>query len=67
MKNIRKFSAEFISWVSVLLPYIFFVGGVFIALPYMDQYLLNDFFTIDTCLDRGGRWNYELRVCENKL
>lgn len=23
-----------------------------------------DFWSIDDCLDRGGRWNYETRVCE---
>ena len=24
----------------------------------------SDFLTIDGCLDDGGRWNYEARVCE---
>lgn len=23
-----------------------------------------DFWPIDACLDKGGRWNYEVRVCE---
>lgn len=25
---------------------------------------INRFFQIDSCLDRGGRWNYELNECE---
>jgi len=24
-----------------------------------------DFLSIDSCLDRGGRWHYEKRVCED--
>jgi hypothetical protein len=24
-----------------------------------------DFLSIDSCLDSGGRWNYETRTCEH--
>ena len=24
-----------------------------------------DFLTIDSCLDSGGKWNYEARMCEH--
>lgn len=27
-------------------------------------WLLIDYFTIDACLDGGGRWNYASGVCE---
>jgi len=27
-------------------------------------YWLKEFLEIDSCLDRGGRWNYETGTCE---
>jgi hypothetical protein len=26
--------------------------------------IFSDFFAIDRCVDHGGRWNYDARVCE---
>lgn len=37
--------------------------GVIIAL-ILGTIRIKRFFQIDSCLDRGGRWNYELNVCE---
>lgn len=33
---------------------------VFVAFQLFNPY----FFQIDTCLDRGGKWNYEIKRCE---
>lgn len=27
--------------------------------------ITKDFFKIDSCLDQGGAWDYDLRVCKN--
>ena len=35
-----------------------------IALTGFGYLKMTHFFEIDTCLDKGGRWNYEKQVCE---
>ena len=45
------------------LTIILFTTGVIIALIFGTKWI-NRFFQIDSCLERGGRWNYELNVCE---
>lgn len=64
MKNIKitlkKLVGTLIA-IICLLPALFFIIfsiGLFIASDYNI-----DFLSIDTCLDHGGRWNYEDRVC----
>ena len=43
--------------VCVLLAVALFVVGV------VTGYKLDDWFDIDTCLDRGGSWDYTLENC----
>jgi hypothetical protein len=42
--------------------------GALILLYYAFLFLAHDgnldFLRIDSCLDRGGRWNYQSRTCE---
>lgn len=33
-------------------------------LPYFGYVKLSKFFTIDSCLDKGGSWNYEQNICD---
>jgi type II secretory pathway component PulK len=35
-----------------------------LALGTIVALALRDYFTVDACLDSGGRWNDELRNCE---
>jgi hypothetical protein len=35
-----------------------------IALTAFGYFKVTHFFEIDACLDKGGRWNYELEKCE---
>jgi hypothetical protein len=35
-----------------------------LALLVIFGYFLKGFLEIDSCLDRGGRWNYETGTCE---
>lgn len=35
-----------------------FIAGIW-AFPKIDE-----FFQVDGCLDKGGRWNYETKKCE---
>jgi hypothetical protein len=37
---------------------------LFIALTYFGYVKVSRFFAIDSCLDRGGRWNYKTNQCE---
>lgn len=37
---------------------------VIVAIAIVAGIALRDYFTIDACLDSGGRWNADLRVCE---
>lgn len=41
----------------------FLVIGIVISLIFGINWVKR-FFQIDSCLDRGGRWNYELNECE---
>jgi len=45
-----------------LILWLLIIGGI-IALILGTKWI-NRFFQIDSCLDRGGRWNYELNECE---
>jgi hypothetical protein len=27
--------------------------------------MFSDFLKIDSCLDSGGKWNYETKMCQN--
>lgn len=36
---------------------------IFVALT--SYIVFSDFFKIDNCLDSGGKWNYETKVCES--
>ena len=45
-----------------LIIWLLIIGGI-IALIFGTKWI-NRFFQIDSCLDRGGRWNYELNECE---
>lgn len=40
------------------------IAFVLIALTVLGYLKLTRFFEIDSCLDKGGRWNYEKQVCE---
>ena len=50
------------SFVAVTLLVLLYLGALFIAHDY-DL----DFIAIDSCLDRGGRWDDEGRRCETSL
>ncbi|MDA3905871.1 MAG: hypothetical protein PF484_07335 [Bacteroidales bacterium] len=41
----------------------FLIIGGLIALIFGTKWI-NRFFQIDSCLNKGGRWNYELNECE---
>jgi hypothetical protein len=45
-----------------LIIWLLIIGGI-IALIFGTKWI-NRFFLIDSCIDRGGRWNYELNECE---
>jgi len=40
------------------------LSALILALLVIFGYLLKGFLKIDSCLDRGGRWNYETGTCE---
>ena len=42
---------------------ILLITGIIISLIFGIKWI-NRFFQIDSCLDSGGRWNYELNECE---
>jgi hypothetical protein len=35
-----------------------------VAISFLIYLHLNNFFKIDKCLDRGGRWDYQQNVCK---
>jgi hypothetical protein len=41
------------------------VGLLAFAVLIAAGFLLKGCITADTCLDSGGRWNYETKVCEH--
>ena len=41
------------------------ISVLFITLTYFGYVKATRFFKIDSCLDRGGRWNYEKQECES--
>jgi hypothetical protein len=41
-----------------------FVAGVIAVVAIVAGLWISHELTIDSCLDRGGRWNGELRSCE---
>jgi len=41
------------------------ITALYIGLLFIAHDGNPDFFAIDACLDRGGRWDYEKRVCES--
>lgn len=60
MKNIKKWGV----WVSRFFLYALFVPVLLAYLGILALYLFDpDFFRIDDCLDRGGRWDYALEEC----
>jgi len=40
------------------------LSALILTLVVIFGYLLKGFLEIDSCLDRGGRWNYETGTCE---
>lgn len=47
------------------IPLPFLVIILLAAMVVIGHFIIpKDFFKIDTCLDRGGRWNYDARSCE---
>ena len=61
MKNIKLITYRILIIMSFM---IFVYALLYFTMPYLDEVLFNDFFTIDTCLDHGGRWNYDMRMCK---
>lgn len=43
---------------------ILFITLAIIGLTAFGYLKVTHFFEIDACLDKGGRWNYELEKCE---
>lgn len=46
---------------TVKIMIIIFVLSVLTGFVYLK---MTHFFEIDSCLDKGGRWNYEKKSCE---
>lgn len=42
----------------------FFCLALFLAVAFVCSLYASRFFAIDSCLDRGGRWDYEIEECE---
>lgn len=42
----------------------FFCLALFLAVAFVCSLYASRFFAIDDCLDRGGRWDYEIEECE---
>jgi len=61
MKNIRNLLKK-MSRVWMVICTVFFTIEI-LAVLFIFAFD-RDFLKIDTCLDRGGRWNYKTRVCE---
>ena len=41
------------------------VVALYLGLLFVAHDLSPDFLHIDTCLDHGGRWDYDRRVCDS--
>ncbi len=48
----------------ILIPCI--LAAFYIGALYMAHDFNPDFMKIDSCLDSGGRWNYETRSCDHE-
>jgi hypothetical protein len=57
--NISRKKLVILGAVLLLIPLLYF-GALFVAHDFNP-----DFLAIDACLDSGGRWNYNTRVCEH--
>lgn len=55
------FFAYFIETENFVLAFVGAIGDIVSFVVYGFDV---DFRSIDSCLDRGGRWNYEISVCE---
>ncbi|MFM8365028.1 MAG: hypothetical protein ACKOAS_07740 [Verrucomicrobiota bacterium] len=49
--------------ISILGAAILLVGGYFFSL-YAIHGFDRDFLAINECVESGGRWNHQLRICE---
>lgn len=58
-KNADKIGKLVTIFFSVLIVFGFLSAFIFSAERYEPE-----FFAIDTCLDSGGRWNYDNKECE---
>jgi|GEM_PF-5060796 len=48
-----------VAWMTV------FIGlGTILMLLLVSWLRDSEFMRVDSCIDRGGRWNYEARVCD---
>ncbi|TWH76525.1 hypothetical protein LX59_00563 [Azomonas agilis] len=54
----QNFRSIFICYRSIILTVLFSLAGI-AALVFFTI----DYFSIDTCLDAGGRWIRELKIC----
>jgi len=43
---------------------ILIIGLITIGVLCVGYFKIDKFFIIDSCLDKGGRWNYETNECE---
>jgi hypothetical protein len=56
MPNFKKMTVKTIKILGITI--------LFIALTYFGYVKVSRFLAIDSCLDRGGRWNYKTNQCE---
>jgi hypothetical protein len=67
MTNIKFIKNIFKVPILVLLGFLvtlIFFGVVVIVLDWADMGFTPYYFSIDSCFDYGGRWNYEINECE---
>ena len=50
---------------AVVLGSILVIGGLYVGVLFMLHDFNPDFLGIDSCLDGGGRWDYEKRTCDH--
>ena len=61
MKNIRRYALKLIK----LCLYTIFALMILLAVSILALLIFEpDFLHIDSCLDAGGRWDYDARICE---
>jgi len=41
-----------------------FIGGIICTFIIVGLFYAKRWLDIDTCLDHGGRWNYQTNICE---